>query len=181
MKIKIWADPVWSKVIAAIILLLLSSVGTYLLGIWPSIIQYSKNGYEFLNSSNAVKNWLIGIALIPWLLIAFFICAVIAEKFRKKEPKLNWHSYMADNFFGLNWKWSYSNNNIANLNAFCPQCHYQIFPRGVVSFIEITYYKYDCEDCGYCSNSTASSPQELEQKVKLKIQKNIRTEEWLKK
>jgi hypothetical protein len=85
MIMKIWKDPVWSKVIATAIILLIGSVVTYLTGAWPGIVKYFNSAFEFLNLSSPVKNWLIGIVLIPWLLVGYGICIIFAEKFRKKS------------------------------------------------------------------------------------------------
>ncbi len=180
MLMKIWKDPVWSKIIATAILVLFGGIGTYFLGAWPDLLKDLIKLVEFLNSTNPVKNWVIGLALIPWLLIGFIILALIVESFKKKEPSLNWHSYTSDTFFGLKWQWSYSSNNITDIYSFCPRCQYQIFAKNVSGYIAIPHYQYACDDCGYCAQNNDVEPHELEHRVKLKIQKNIRTEEWLK-
>lgn len=178
MLMKAWKDPVWSKIIATAILLLLGSVGTYVLGVWPSIIKFSADMYDFLNSTQSVKNWLIGIALIPWFLIIYIIFLLILEAFKNNKADLDWRSYTTDYFFGLNWKWSYRGENINDLFSFCPECQYQIFANSVGGYDMARCYQYVCDDCGYCAQDSDVEPEMLKHRVKLKIQKNLRTEEW---
>ena len=64
MILKIWKDPVWSKVIAAAIITLFGIIATYAMGIWPSILQISHNVYTFLLKSTLVDNWLLTVMSI---------------------------------------------------------------------------------------------------------------------
>ncbi|ODT83065.1 MAG: hypothetical protein ABS69_04675 [Nitrosomonadales bacterium SCN 54-20] len=58
---KLWADPVWSKVIAGLIL----ASGAALLGFffdwWPAISTFGKEAYNLTLSRTLLPNWLIGI------------------------------------------------------------------------------------------------------------------------
>ncbi|MFT7373917.1 MAG: hypothetical protein ACI9T9_002617 [Oleiphilaceae bacterium] len=64
MILKIWKDPVWSKVIAAIIFSAFVSVYTYFTGAWGSIFQFGSNIYAFLFESTLVINWLLALLVI---------------------------------------------------------------------------------------------------------------------
>lgn len=60
---KLWHDPVGSKVIAGVILLIIggAGIGTYLLNGWPVIVQYAKDAYNFALSPTSLPNWIIGV------------------------------------------------------------------------------------------------------------------------
>jgi DNA-directed RNA polymerase subunit RPC12/RpoP len=74
--------------------------------------------------------------------------------------------------------WRYSGNRIDNLHSLCPRCQYQILPKDSSSYAAAPRYEYKCDDCGYSAGTIKGYPEELHQKVELKIQKAVRTGEW---
>lgn len=177
----IWKDPVWSKVIATGILAAIASIGTYIFGVWPAIGSVISQGWSFIVARTPTPNWLLGLMAIPCLLVIFVLLLGIRERLSESEPAKTWKSYTRDNFFGLLWSWSYTGNQIDNLHALCPQCEYQILPKDVSSYTVVPRFDCSCDDCGYSAGSFEGYPDELHQKVKLKIQKALRTGQWARK
>ena len=173
-----WKDPVWSKVIATGILAAIASIGTYLFGVWPIICSAISRGWSFIAGSTPTPNWLLGLMSIPCILFIFALLANIRGRFSEIEPTKTWKSYTRDNFFGLLWSWRYVGNQIDNLHSLCPQCEYQILPRNASSYSAVPRYEYSCHDCCYSAGSFEGYPDELNQKVQLKIQKAVRTGQW---
>lgn len=174
---KIWKDPVWSKVISAGILALIASVSAYFLGAWPTIKVALSQAWSFVLSSTSVPNWIIGIMAVPCLLLGYVILIGIKE-WLIGESGVGFKNYTKDNFFDLLWVWRYSGNEIDDLHSLCPRCQYQILPKDAASFAAVPRYEYTCDDCGYFVGFIEGYPDELHQKVKLKIQKSLRTGEW---
>jgi hypothetical protein len=178
---KIWKDPVWSKVIAAGILALIASVSAYFLGAWPSIKAILSQAWSFVLSSTSVPNWLLGIMMVPCLLLGYVLLIGLKEWLAGGESGVSFKNYTKDNFFGLLWMWRYSGNGIDNLHSLCPRCQYQILPKDASFYAAVPRYDYICDDCGYSAGSIEGDPEELHQKVELKIQKALRTGEWAEK
>ena len=177
---KIWKDPVWSKVIAVGILGILASIVTYFFGVWPAIISTLIQVWEYVLETTLIPRWLLGLMWIPCLLLVIVIFSEIKEKLSKKETVTNWKSYTRDNFFGLQWSWRYIDNKINNLHSFCPECEYQIFPKEVNGgYSAVPIFEGSCDDCGYSIGAFEGYPDDLSEKVQLKIQKAVRTGKWV--
>ncbi|MEE9581045.1 MAG: hypothetical protein V3V74_07010 [Nitrosomonadaceae bacterium] len=92
----------------------------------------------------------------------------------RKVPALI--SYRGDIFFGYRWSWHYDKNyNLQEpIYCFCPKCDYQILPRPSKQ----GNFVFVCDDCGYLhKQGRVHFKGELEQKVILKAQQNIRSKQ----
>jgi len=74
---KTWKDPVWSKVIAAAIIFILSQISIFIWGLFTQLnfIQVYNQIFNFLKSTYFVKGWFLAIliiALVVFLLIILF-------------------------------------------------------------------------------------------------------------
>ncbi len=150
----IWKDPVWSKVIAAVIIALLGSLAAYF-GL-----------LSWITSSTLVPNWLIGLMIISCTFFAY-------KMFEKSDTSTDWEkSYQNDNFFGLRWTWKYSKKKIVNLSSHCSECNYRIIHRDdpIINCV--------CEECGHEVKNLEISCDELSRRVKFKIEKEIRNGTW---
>jgi hypothetical protein len=61
---KAWHDPVWSKVIAAIILAVLGAIGTYFFNLWPPIGSIVAQFFQLLAETTNVPNWLLSLLVL---------------------------------------------------------------------------------------------------------------------
>ena len=173
-----WKDPVWSKVIATAIISAIASVATYIFGVWPAFGSALSQALSFMIASTPTPNWLLGLMAIPCILLIFAVLVELKGKLLATEPNKTWESYTKDNFWGLLWSWHYTGNQIDNLHSLCPRCEYQILPRDESSYSAVPRYDYSCEDCGYSAGSFEGYPEDLHQKVQLKIQKAVRKGQW---
>jgi predicted RNA-binding Zn-ribbon protein involved in translation (DUF1610 family) len=172
---EIWKDPVWSKVIAGIILILIGTIATDALNLWPEIQWFLKLIWSSFTSSTSIPNWLFILMAIPCLLVFGAVFFWLKEKSNQGSCA---SGYVKDNFAGLTWGWSYLGQHITNLHCLCPECQYQIIPKQMHNYQAGGYiYEYSCEECGY-KVQPVSDNNGLEQKIKLKIQKKLRTGEW---
>ena len=174
----IWKDPVWSKIIAAGMLGLITIIGTYLTGVWPVIVKWIIHAWNFITSNTSTPNWLLGLMTILCVLFIFLVLVNIKDRFSQSKPVITYRSYTKDNFEGLLWSWDYFGNRIDQLQSLCPECHYEILPQVASSYYPGPLYDYSCEECGYTAGTKEGYPDDLNQKIELKIQKNVRTGQW---
>lgn len=116
--LKIWKDPVWSKVIATGLLLILG--GLYA---WINQINLIPLIMSLLIYEVVIPNWLLLIA-VP---ILISIIPLYKLLIKDSEPKFT--KYKMDNILGIDWSWewskpNYQNNNytIRALYSRCPNC-----------------------------------------------------------
>ena len=180
MILKIWKDPVWSKVIATGIITGIAALSLYWYYGWLIIKDAIMLVYHLILSTTAIPNWLLGILIIPTLLFTYVILILLKEKLTDTNiSQDSYKNYVSDDFFGLNWVWSYSTNgSISNLHSLCPHCNYQIIAKDISNYHVIPRLGFVCDECGYKAEAFQGYYVELEQKIRLKIQKNLRTNEW---
>jgi len=127
-----WKDPVWSKVIATVIVGGASALGTYLLGYWPSLLRAPGAAWSFLRASSAVSHWVLALLGVGTL-VALSLLAVVGWQLvagpRVAAP--GWLGYTSDTFFGLKWRWRWSGGYLVDLCTFCPTCDYLVFARDI--------------------------------------------------
>lgn len=176
---KIWKDPVWSKVIAGAIITILGGAATYFGGLLPKVIHVFVAIWGFLISNTPLYNWLIIILILPSILTLIVFTSFIIDSVKGREKPLNYRNYCSDHFDTLKWIWKYgSDGYIFDVVSLCPKCDYQIIPKFASAFRAAARYEFKCDECGYSGGFYDGEYEEYERKIKLKIQKNLRTEEW---
>jgi len=168
--LKLWTDPVWSKIIAAIIIF---TVPAYYWNLWASIVNYYTFVTSFLAGTTKITNWiLILLILISALSVIIFIKLLVSSR-------LDWKNYTSDSFFGVSWHWKYSSDgSILNLYSCCSECDYQIFSKNISGYNSISKLVFHCDCCDSVTDIFDGEQYELESRVKRLIQKNIRTGQW---
>ena len=169
----IWADPVWSKVIATAIIAAFGLGITYF-NLWPPISSSVSTALGFLRTSTPVSNWLLGLFIICTLLVVLVIGLTICQYIFPAQSDA-WRSYTTDTFMGVTWYWQYmSNGDIYNLHCCCLQCQYQVFPAsaGLSSIV------FRCGSCGSVTGPFDVEMRSIESKVTLLIQQKPRTGSW---
>ena len=178
---KLWNDPVWSRVIAGVILAVGASTGAYFLNWWPIIGGFTKRGYNFIFVTTNVPNWLLGILGIVCLPTIFIVLALAWEQIspKKQNTESGWRSYKSDIYFGLRWRWKYfQDGSIHDVFTFCPYCDFQVFPYNTSSYRIIDRIGYHCDSCGRDLGQLDESQDSLEDKVIRLIQQKLRNESW---
>jgi hypothetical protein len=177
--LKVWNDPVWSKVIAGVILTVLAVIGTRLLNWWPTIGRFINSVWGFISSATVVPNWLLGLLCLLSLPMILLICVLVWSKFHPSQNKgPDWHTYTSDIFEGIRWRWHYSYDAIGNLYPYCPKCNLQINPDD--SMISLTgQIRFYCDGCNWKLRKLSESEGSLENKVKRLINQKISNGKWI--
>ncbi|MDQ7057191.1 MAG: hypothetical protein Q9N62_01465 [Ghiorsea sp.] len=144
--LRMWKDPVWSKVISVGIITAMGFLISYFTGCWPTLITYLNNTWDWLFQTTSISNWLLICISIPCLLVLYVLMLWIKSL---GEAEDNFQSYQSDTFFGLKWRWSYCYGKILDddVHCFCSSCDHQVFPQNVSSYQVVPRFKYDCPDC----------------------------------
>lgn len=178
---KLWNDPVWSKVIAGIILAGGASSGAYFFNWWPHIWSFIRKTYEFVFFTTNVPNWLLGTLGVLCLPTVFIALALLWEWIhpKKQNDVPDWRSYNTDIYFGLRWRWKYfDDGGIYDAYTCCPHCDFQVFPHNASSYRIIDRIGFHCDSCGSDLGIIEESQSSLENKVFRLIQQKLRTGSW---
>lgn len=177
----IWKDPVWSSVIATVILATGGMAGMYFLNLWPTIGSYATDLAKSAVGPSEVPNWLFWIAVALAMPTVLFLLALLRNAFRSTTNSVtnNWHSYTEDNFFGLHWRWEYySGGNIGGVHSFCPHCDFQVFPHQASAYSSLNCIAFHCDGCGQDLGTFNENYTSLESKVERFIQQKLRNNSW---
>ncbi len=138
---RIWHDPVWSAVIAAIIIAILG-VLFYL---------FRKTILPFLGESIHIQLWLFIILCILSILQCVRITRHIKNKLFPSNNIINKLEGFEEKIDNLIWKGQYKTSTceVERLSSFCPDCDLQVVsPRPVYNdFEDLTGNEYVCEHC----------------------------------
>ena len=170
---KLWHDPVWSKVIASVILALGMTVTGYFLNWWPTI-------GGFVSSSTLTPNWLLFLLVLLCLPTLIIIGALAWQNVFPSTPHSpSWKNYTTDIFFNLRWRWTYgTNGQIYDTHSFCPYCDFQVYAKDVSSYAVIEHIAFHCDSCGCNLGEFQESIYSLESKIKRFVQQKLRNETW---
>jgi hypothetical protein len=177
---KTWQDPVWSKVIAAIILAIGAAVGTYFLHWWPVIGSLFSSTYNYALSSASIPYWLLAILCLLSLISIVIICLILWQAvLPTKSATVSWRSYTTDTYFNIRWRWKYfDDGSIYETNTFCPHCDFQVFPIDVSNYRFIDHIAFGCDSCGRHLGEFNESIDSLQSKTRRLIQQKIRNDTW---
>ena len=183
---KVWHDPVLSKVIAAGMCAAIPWFVNYLFHLWSWSVQFEKlrkvlgGTWAFLLSATPISHWLIGLGgLIVLLVVLMSMRSVVIAKGSQAEGRLDWYRYTTDIFFGIRWRWKYEpSGEPTNPICFCPRCDCQLLAHNVGAYSGIDRTAFHCVSCDATVEEIGESLENVEQKVSLLIQKNLRTGAW---
>jgi hypothetical protein len=178
---KLWHDPVWSKVIAGVILATGAAASAYFLDWWPAIGAFAANAYQFALAATSTPNWVLLILGLLSLTTVVFIGALAWQAVYPQKPtSLSWRTYTTDIYFGLRWRWRYfDDGQICDTHTFCPHCDFQVYAHDVSSYSVIDHIAFHCDSCGRHLGEFKESIASLENKTKRFIQQKIRNGSWL--
>lgn len=92
----------WSAVIAAALLALAGSIGTYFLGLWPTVVSAFSAAWLFLGRSSEIPHWVVALLLIAALPTVLLLLATVwAQLSGGASTQREWTDYTSDAFFGL--------------------------------------------------------------------------------
>lgn len=174
---RVWSDPVWSKVIASLILLAAPYATWHF---WPTLSEWAARSLSFLTTTTEVANWWLSIlytlSFLAVIAPATLFFVVIRENKSQPDPITN---YIFDDFLGMNWRWGYlSNRVIHSVRPFCPHCDFQIYPRGGGAYEFNPVTSFQCDHCHRLDKKIGGSFSEIEDTVERLIQLKLRNGEW---
>lgn len=173
---KLWHDPVWSKVIAGLILAAGAGTTGYFLHWWRAIGATVGPCYTLLLAATSVPNWILflfGLLSLPTVILLGVI--IWLKIFPSKPASPSWQTYTTDLFFGLRWRWKYlRDGQIYDATTFCPHCDFQVYAQNVSAYRIVDHIAFQCESCGSQLGDFQESFASLEDKVKRFIQQKIR-------
>lgn len=173
---RIWADPVWSKVISTVIIAVPGSAALW--AGWTTFLTWINACIAFLGNATAVPNWLLAIGVILSLIAlgSGFLLAAIALR-GAVNPSPN--TYRRDYFIGMVWRWRYGiDNRVYDIVPFCPHCDFQIIPRRANAYQAVDCLVFECEHCGRFNTTINESWDDIERQVERRIHLKLRNGEW---
>lgn len=136
----IWKDPVWSKVIATGILIIIG----YVLKDYNfrNLFLLISTLLPWLDQSITIKIYYIfGMIFIP-ALFGVYIGRARNNHSVVKEP--SWKIIDMDRNFGINWRWeNISFEKVKNIRPFCQKCDFELKTKGPTSH----YVQFVCFNC----------------------------------
>lgn len=106
------------SVVAGTILMVVPKPDTWLASLSHGINSIQKWLFDLLFSENSLFGW-------QWLLISPFIIVgsvVIVCKLFQSKAVPEYYEYNEDVIRNAKWRWSWNNDQIRNLESFCPLC-----------------------------------------------------------
>jgi hypothetical protein len=176
---KIWADPVWSKVISVAILGLIGVLYTSIQGLWPKIFEFFQQCVLLARSSSQVPNWfLLILCIIAVMYIAKIGRAVIYRcMLKEKEEESALKSYTQDLIFDIFWRWTNVNGLFTGLKPYCSKCDYELTPNTIVSLG--THTHFSCDHCKCVVAKFEMSLDDISRRVYREIERKFRTGLWV--
>jgi hypothetical protein len=175
---KIWADPVWSKVIATGIVAALGSSLAW--AWWTPLLAWASACITFLGNATPVPNWLLGIAIVLSL-VALGGAVLLGVVAFQDEGASSPDQYRRDHFLGMVWRWRYGRgNDIYSLVPFCPHCDFQIIPRHPSAYEAVDRLAFECEHCSQFSTTLDGTWNDIEGRVERLVHLKLRNGEWAK-
>jgi hypothetical protein len=169
--------PVWSNVIAGLIVAGILAVAASTLNWWPTILRAVTAAYYFLGARTPVVNWLLGLLiLIALMFVGVIVAIAIAPASRPPTPSVQ--DYTKDTFENLVWRWRYNvHGGIYDLTSFCPHCDFQVYPKRS-PYLAGSQSVYNCASCGRWLGVFNEPVDDLHDRVARLIEQKIRNGTW---
>jgi hypothetical protein len=121
---RIWADPVWSKMIAPGLVAAIAAGSAY--SWWAGVTAAFASAAKFFEASTPVWNWLLAILGVCFGIFAgvgALIGHVLLRGATDAAPA--WLTYREGECIGMKWRWKYHDNALRDLTPFCLHCAFQ--------------------------------------------------------
>ncbi len=166
--------------ILALILNQIDSVSFFLESILDFIWHILTLIYEYLIDPIAVPGIFIYAGI---LIVIFYMIRLLKRSDAKKETSNltngpDFLKYNEDMFLGVKWRWKYDNmNTLDRVASFCPVCDMQLICNTTYDGIRSDL---KCERCNRIHYSHNGDYDDIESRVEMEIERNLRTGDWKK-
>jgi hypothetical protein len=176
-KKKVWNDPVWSNVIAGLIIAVIIFTGSYIFGFWPYIFELISP----LNISVSIPLWVLIIVFFP---LSYLSYTTFKSTFFTRKP--DYVDYTCDHIVDIDWYWKWSKSTIDNreyepieFQSRCPKCKSILKISGLVLCInEKCDWNWPRMPSGTRRTDMQIFYSDLIEIVKVEIDRKIKTNEW---
>ena len=126
----------------------------------------------WLGSPATLPTWmLLTLGVLSFcLIVAVVILAIATFRSSKNESQM----FTEALFFGVYWRWRYGSSGIYNIASFCPVCDLQIHPQHGSGYRAIDATVFRCDDGHWESERFNCTYEELEDRVRTKINQTLR-------
>jgi hypothetical protein len=165
-----WADPVGSKVIATGILSLLAIVTTGFKVIRDPLFTAIATTITWLCADTRVPNalLLLGVGAVG-------VAASRAVMQARRVAQGMWRKYAEDIFDGIKWRWKVgSDASIYRLRPFCPNCDCEMRYAQLSPYDAAPSLGLRCIQCDYGVISKVNDPDDLEDRVRRRVDMQMR-------
>jgi hypothetical protein len=171
--------PIRNSVIASLITAAVTGLLLAIIpGGWPWVVERVGDGYcataKWLRAPIEIPAWmLILLVLVACGVLAVGIIVVVAilRGSPAEPPKVT-----EGEFFGIKWRWGYGPGGIERMATFCPVCDLQVHPKDGSQYRAIDSTVFRCDDGHWESELFDCSYEDLEDRVRRKIQQRLRSE-----
>lgn len=175
----LWHDPVWSKVIAAALIVVAGVAWTYFQGFWPRIGAQVGAGVAWALKRTDISNWLLVLLSASGVAVVIVVILLLWSLVSPSERETSWQSYTEDDFFGIRWRWRYGKDgSVLDLYSLCPSCAYQVYATSASYYAVVPRVAYRCESCGRTLAELEGTSGEIENRVIRHVQQKLRTSSW---
>jgi len=184
---KLWHDPVWSKIISALILSAVGVIWAWAhFDLWSIAAKITRAGFAFLIAKSPVPHWMLGLAGLIILAVLILVVAAFAATHNTSESAFDrivappaWTAYTEDTFYNIRWRWAYKQGGgITTPVCFCPRCDCQLLVHNLGRFTGIDIIAFHCPSCDRDLKKLDEPLEYIEQAVILFVEKNIRNNSW---
>jgi hypothetical protein len=171
--------PIRNSVIASLTTAVITAIALAIVpGGWPWVLTKLRNAasvtFAWLNSGIVLPAWLVLLLSILSILVIVALALLGFALLRKGGARAD--AFTSAEFFGIKWRWKYGHHGIHTIVSFCPVCDLQVHPQNASSYRAIDWVAFRCDEGHWQSQDFQCSYEELEDRVRRKIQQQLRRE-----
>ncbi|ACC75816.1 hypothetical protein PPMP20_17260 [Paraburkholderia phymatum] len=193
--VRIWKDPVWSKLIATVIGASSTAVWAHVEGyLTLATVQHAASAaYDLLTTDYPYQPWRIVVGTVAAAAIGAWMMRLRMQKRidaayeaveypqqpSSEAKPASPATYLTDVLFGFRWRWKIAakSGDVYGMKLYCPECDYELQPAAFD-------YPYgggavcECDNCHYKQGIGSDDPALFMNKAKLEAERRWRTGEW---
>ena len=169
--------PIRNSIIAALGAAAITGIAVYFVpGGWPTVFATAKKMARtcvtWLGSSVGLPAWLVlllSVLAVVLVLAGLFLAIALLRKSGDSSD-----NFTVAEFFGVKWRWKYGEHGIYHIASFCPTCDLQVHAQNASTYRAVDRIVFRCDEGHWQSQDFECSYEELEDRVRRKIQQRLR-------